>query len=60
MLKNVEDVDTARQLAHRLNTDTEFFMHCSKTAKENYTKYYDLELWKSTMYDIFNKNINLK
>ena len=57
---DVEDIDTARQLARRLNTDTEFFMHCSKTAKENYTKYYDLEIWKSKMYNIFNTNINLK
>jgi hypothetical protein len=55
-----EDINAARQMANRLNTDNEFFMHCSKIAKENYTKYYDLEIWKSKMYDIFNTNIILK
>jgi hypothetical protein len=54
---DVEDIDMARQLAYKLNTDSEFFMHCSKIAKENYTKYYDLELWKLKMYDIFNETI---
>jgi uncharacterized membrane protein YfbV (UPF0208 family) len=45
----VQDVMVARDLAKKLVEDKDFYEHCSKTAKENYRKYYDLEIWKSQM-----------
>ena len=41
-----EDVEKAVYLAKRLKKDELFYEHCSKTAKENYKKHYNLELWK--------------
>jgi hypothetical protein len=29
-----------------LRDDKDFYDNCSKTAKENYNKYYSLEVWK--------------
>jgi len=46
---DVHNVMVARNLAKRLVEDKDFYEHCSKTAKENYRKYYDLEVWKSQM-----------
>jgi hypothetical protein len=40
---------TARLLAKQLVEDRDFYEHCSKEAKANYRKYYDLEVWKSQM-----------
>ena len=41
-----DDVETARKLAKKLKEDQDFYHHCSKTAKENYNKYYTLNKWK--------------
>jgi hypothetical protein len=43
---DVEDVETARKLAIKLK-DPDFYNECSKQAKENYRKFYDIEVWKS-------------
>jgi hypothetical protein len=45
----VRDVITARLLAKQLVEDKDFYEHCSKEAKQNYQKYYALEVWKEQM-----------
>ena len=45
----VKDVMVARELARQLVEDKDFYEHCSKEARENYRKYYDLGVWKSQM-----------
>lgn len=45
----VRDVMTARSLARKLVEDKDFYEHCSKEAKQNYQKYYALEVWKEQM-----------
>jgi hypothetical protein len=44
---DVEDVEKATYLAKRLKKDELFYEHCSKTAKENYRKHYNIEIWKN-------------
>lgn len=44
---DVEDLEKAAMLAERLRDDKEFYEECSKTAKENYKKYYSIDKWKS-------------
>jgi len=43
---DVDDIKTARKLAIKLR-DPDFYNKCSKQAKENYRKFYDIEIWKS-------------
>lgn len=45
----VRDVNTAKLLAKQLVEDKDFYEHCSKEAKQNYQKYYALEVWKEQM-----------
>jgi uncharacterized membrane protein YfbV (UPF0208 family) len=45
----IQDVMVARNLAKKLIEDKDFYEHCSKEAKANYRKYYDLGVWKSQM-----------
>mgnify|MGYP003626918394 FL=1 len=44
---DVEDVESARKLAQRLNTDHEFYIDCKAKALKNYRKHYDLKEWRS-------------
>jgi len=44
---NVEDVDQAVYLAKKLKNDQSFYESCSKQAKENYRKHYDVTIWKN-------------
>ena len=53
---NVEDVNQTRMLAQRLTTDNQFYTHCSNLAKENYTKFYNVELWKSNLLNFINND----
>ena len=46
---DVSDLDTATKLAIRLRDDTEFYNECSSISKENYQKYYSLDVWKDNM-----------
>ena len=46
---DVQDVASARRLTKLLVEDKDFYQLCSKVAKENYRKYYDLETWKVQM-----------
>jgi hypothetical protein len=43
---DVNDIDAARKLAIRLRDDSAFYDMCSKTALENYKKYYNIDIWK--------------
>lgn len=43
---DVEDVEKARILANKLKQDKEFYLHCVNISKENYNKYYNLNVWK--------------
>jgi hypothetical protein len=44
---DVADIEQARYLAKRLKKDEVFYKHCSKTALENYKKYYNIDIWKN-------------
>lgn len=44
---DVNDLDSARKLAIRLRDDNEFYNECSKTALDNYKKYYNIDTWKN-------------
>lgn len=46
---DVDDVERAVYLAKRLKKDELFYEHCSKTAKENYYKMYNMEKFKETI-----------
>ena len=46
---DVEDVEKAVYLAKRLKKDELFYDTCSKTAKENYRKHYDIAIWKNNI-----------
>lgn len=50
---DVDDIENAKKLAIKLKTDHEFYDKCSKTAKENYKKYYSEEVFRKR----FNKFI---
>lgn len=43
---DVENVEKARILANKLKQDKEFYLYCSNIAKENYKKYYGINIWK--------------
>lgn len=43
---DVDDVESARALANKLVTDKEFYSKCSLTAKDNYKRFYELNIWK--------------
>jgi len=49
---DVDDINTARNLAQLLKEDKEFYKKCSEEAKENYRKYYFVDKWKEKMYSI--------
>ena len=49
---DVTNVEQARYLAKQLQKDTQFYEHCSKTAKENYKKHYNIELFKQKIINI--------
>lgn len=48
---DVEDVERAVYLAERLQ-DRNFYLACSETARENYKKYYNVELFRDTLNSI--------
>ena len=50
----IDDVESARKLAHRLKTDEEFYSKCSSNATRLYDKHYKLHLWKKRMHNILS------
>jgi hypothetical protein len=51
---DVNDLSGARQLAMKLKEDKEFYEYCSKSAIDNYKKYYNIQSWKENMSKIIN------
>lgn len=51
---DVSNVYQARNLAIRLKNDENFYNKCSQEARENYLKYFSLDIWKSKMNKILN------
>ena len=52
---DVSDLKRANKLIYQLHTDKEFYNECSRTAKENYHRYYSEVVWKDNM----NKKLQL-
>lgn len=52
---DVEDIDGARCLSNKLKNDTDFYNECSLVAKDNYRRFYDIEVWKNKMDKILDK-----
>lgn len=48
----VDDIETARNLAYKLKTDEEFYNKCSKNSQILYKKYYNIDVWKQKMNSI--------
>ena len=46
---DVEDINTARQLATQLRKDKSFYEECSRVAKAGYEVAYSLDGWKESM-----------
>lgn len=46
---NCNNVEEAAELALELKNNPEFYESCSKEARENYRKHYDIEVWKQKM-----------
>jgi hypothetical protein len=46
---NCNNVEEAAELATELKNNPEFYESCSKEARENYRKHYDIEVWKQKM-----------
>ena len=46
---DIEDVNTARQLASQLRKDKSFYEECSRVAKAGYEVAYSLDGWKDNM-----------
>lgn len=55
---DVNDIMAARVLAQQLREDKDFYEQCSRAAKENYQKYYTLEVWKKDMEIKLNCKLN--
>jgi hypothetical protein len=46
---NCNNVEEAAELAVELKNNPEFYESCSREAKENYRKFYDLSVWQNKM-----------
>lgn len=44
---DVNDLESARNLAIKLRDDVDFYNQCSNIALENYKKYYNIDIWRS-------------
>jgi hypothetical protein len=51
---DIADIESARKLANKLTTDQDFYKKCSQEAKENYEKYYKIDLFKQKIFSILN------
>lgn len=52
---NVDDIKSAKSMLKELHNNKDFYEECSKSAKENYEKYYNLDRWKARMKSILEK-----
>jgi len=44
---DIHDIESAKKLAKNLVNDEKFRILCLNTAKENYKKYYNIDIWKN-------------
>lgn len=51
----VYDIAKARELAKMLTNDPEYYKHCSNSAKENYKKFYTIELFRQKLFTILEQ-----
>ena len=49
---DIDDVEKARKIAKQLKEDKEWYRHCSKMAKFNYSQFYDIEIYKTHLNNI--------
>ena len=49
---DVDDVEKARKLAKQLKEDKEWYRHCSKMAKFNYSQFYNIKIYKEHLNNI--------
>ena len=49
---DIDDIEQARALAKKLKNDGEFYKKCSILSKNNYNKYYNIDIWKNKMKNI--------
>lgn len=54
---DAEDVYTARELVLRLKNDISFYNECSNKAKELYKQNYNIDIWKTKMFNILENNL---
>jgi hypothetical protein len=52
---DVADLNSARKLAVRLMSDPKFYEKCSIEAKENYERFYFIDVWKNKMNRVLNE-----
>jgi len=52
---DINDIEKARMLAQRLNTDRRFYQECSLQARANYETHYSVEKWKLEISNILKK-----
>lgn len=52
---DVADLNSARKLAVRLLQDKKFYDKCSNEAKENYNRFYSIDIWLNKMNRILNE-----
>jgi hypothetical protein len=53
---DVSDIRYAKALALSLKNNPDFYNECSESAKQNYKKYYSIDVWKNHMKKILNEN----
>tara|TARA_R110001583_G_scaffold65162_1_gene188411 strand:- start:1308 stop:2288 length:981 start_codon:yes stop_codon:yes gene_type:complete len=49
---DIDDVEKARKLAKQLKEDKEWYRHCSKMAKFNYSQFYNIKIYKEHLNNI--------
>lgn len=54
---DAEDVITARNLARGLKENEVFYKRVSDTAKQNYKKYFNIDIWEKRIYTILQENL---
>jgi len=52
------DLKKGKELILKLKNNQDFYNHCSKTAQENYTKYFAVDKFHTTVENIYKKYLN--
>jgi len=51
---SINDIEKAKELAYTLKNDESFYEECSYISKQNYIKYYSMNIWKNYINKIIN------